>query len=212
MGKMKVILSTVIGGGGVAGVQTVTGDGVDNTSPANPVVSFPDQSEVQTIRPLKTVNNESLEGTGNIDIVAGGAVNSVTGDGVSGTAEDVILTFPNADDVDDSSTTNKFLTQSEKDKIAQNESFIAILQTNKADQSDLDSLASDVSTNASDIDAVESDLSNKANISDLNDKVNSVTTGEPTGSDKVLNIVSLTQAEYDAGTPILTTLYLITDA
>tara|TARA_R110002167_G_scaffold50556_4_gene147241 strand:+ start:507 stop:1199 length:693 start_codon:yes stop_codon:yes gene_type:complete len=37
-------------------------------------------------------------------------------------------------------------------------------------------------------------------------------TGEPTGSDPVLNMVSLTQAEYDAGTPIATTLYIITDA
>jgi hypothetical protein len=151
MGKMKVILSTVIGGGGVAGVQTVTGDGVDNTSPANPVVSFPDQSEIQAIRPLKTVNNESLDGTGNITIEAGGAVNSVTGDGVGGTAEDVVLTFPNADDVDDSSTTNKFLTQEEKDKIAQNESFIALLQTNKADQSDLDDLDTRVTQNETDI-------------------------------------------------------------
>ena len=42
------------------------------------------------------------------------------------------------------------------------------------------------------------------------DKVNSVTTGEPTGSDIVGNIVSLTQAEYDAGTPIATTFYIIT--
>ena len=39
------------------------------------------------------------------------------------------------------------------------------------------------------------------------------TTGdEPAGSDPVLNVVSLTQAEYDAGTPIATTLYNITDA
>ena len=29
------------------------------------------------------------------------------------------------------------------------------------------------------------------------------------GSDQVLNVVSLTQAEYDAGTPLATTLYLI---
>ncbi len=42
--------------------------------------------------------------------------------------------------------------------------------------------------------------------------VSSNTTGEPTGSDVVLNVVSLTQAEYDAGTPISTTFYLITDA
>jgi hypothetical protein len=39
--------------------------------------------------------------------------------------------------------------------------------------------------------------------------VNSSTTGEPTGSDVILNIVSLTQAEYDAGTKIATTFYII---
>ena len=44
------------------------------------------------------------------------------------------------------------------------------------------------------------------------DKVNSVTTGEPTGSYAIGNIVSLTQAEYDAGTKIATTIYNITDA
>jgi len=39
--------------------------------------------------------------------------------------------------------------------------------------------------------------------------VKSNTVGEPTGSDVVLNVVSLTQAEYDAGTKIATTLYII---
>ena len=42
--------------------------------------------------------------------------------------------------------------------------------------------------------------------------INSKTAGEPTGSDVVLNTVSLTQAEYDLGTPIATTFYIITDA
>lgn len=42
--------------------------------------------------------------------------------------------------------------------------------------------------------------------------VRTETVGEPSGSDQVLNIVSLTQAEYDAGTPVATTLYIITDA
>jgi hypothetical protein len=44
-----------------------------------------------------------------------------------------------------------------------------------------------------------------------NDFVKTTTASEPSGSDKVLNMVSLTQAEYDAGTPIATTLYIITD-
>ena len=39
--------------------------------------------------------------------------------------------------------------------------------------------------------------------------INSTTTGELTGSDVITNVVSLTQTEYDAGTPISTTLYII---
>jgi len=42
--------------------------------------------------------------------------------------------------------------------------------------------------------------------------VRTETNGEPTGSDQVFNVVSLTQAEYDAGTPVATTFYIITDA
>jgi len=45
----------------------------------------------------------------------------------------------------------------------------------------------------------------------LNDRVKSVTVSEPNGSDVVANIVSLTQAEYDAGSNISTTFYIITD-
>ena len=44
------------------------------------------------------------------------------------------------------------------------------------------------------------------------DIVLSSTTGEPSGSDSIANIVSLTQAEYDAGLISQTTLYIITDA
>jgi hypothetical protein len=39
--------------------------------------------------------------------------------------------------------------------------------------------------------------------------IDSVLTGEPVGSDRVLNVVSLTQAEYNAGTPVATTFYVI---
>jgi|TARA_R110000744_G_C19095681_1_gene532993 hypothetical protein len=39
--------------------------------------------------------------------------------------------------------------------------------------------------------------------------INTALAGEPTGSDLVLNAVSLTQAEYDAGTPVATTFYII---
>lgn len=40
--------------------------------------------------------------------------------------------------------------------------------------------------------------------------INSIVAGEPAGSDQVINVVSLTQGEYDAGTIIPTTLYIIT--
>ena len=46
----------------------------------------------------------------------------------------------------------------------------------------------------------------------LTKNVGSALVGEPTGSDQVVNMVSLTQAEYDAGTPVATTFYVITDA
>jgi len=39
--------------------------------------------------------------------------------------------------------------------------------------------------------------------------IESATAGEPTGSDVVLNVVSLTQDEYDTGTPVATTFYII---
>jgi hypothetical protein len=42
--------------------------------------------------------------------------------------------------------------------------------------------------------------------------INSDVSGEPSGSDVVSNVVSLTQAEYDSGTKIATTYYIITDA
>ena len=40
--------------------------------------------------------------------------------------------------------------------------------------------------------------------------ISSLTASEPTGSDQVINVVSLTLAEYNAGTPVATTLYIIT--
>jgi hypothetical protein len=39
--------------------------------------------------------------------------------------------------------------------------------------------------------------------------INSTTISEPTGSDLVYNVVSLTQSEYDAGSPVATTFYII---
>jgi len=56
---------------------------------------------------------------------ASGGVQSVTGDGVGGTATDPVISFPNADEVDDSATTNKFATQGELDQIGTNATNIS---------------------------------------------------------------------------------------
>jgi len=150
MAEIRVVIQRpLIGGGG--GVDSVTGDGVGGTS-TNVVMSFPNTSEIQAIRPIKTVNSQSLEGVGNID----------TPDTTYTDAEIKTKYEANAN-------TNVF-TDGDKNK--------------------LNGIATGAEVNT----------------------INSKTTGEPTGSDLVLNVVSLTQAEYDAGTPIATTLYLITDA
>lgn len=77
-----------------------------------------------------------------------------------------------------------------------------------ADGSETIDGAAAVTLNTNDTLRIKSD---DANWNSFN-PVNSTTAGEPTGSDQVLNIVTLTQAEYDAGTPVSGTLYIITDA
>ncbi len=154
---IKVLLGTPALNGS-SGVQSVTGDGVDNTDPSNPSLSFPDGTQVE--------------------LVDGGGV-SVT-QAISDL--DNGLT-PNHSDLNLDDGTNPH-------------------NTTKSDVSlgNVD--------NTSDVNKPIS----TATQTSLDKKVNSVTTGEPTGSDVVLNVVSLTQAEYDAGTPIATTIYNITDA
>ena len=61
--------------------------------------------------------------------LAGGSsfVESVTGDGVDNTDPvNPVLSFPDADEVDDASTTNKFATQAQLDQIATNTSDILL--------------------------------------------------------------------------------------
>jgi len=61
---------------------------------------------------LKTFFFASAGGGG-----GGTGVQSVTGDGVGGTATNPVLSFPNADEVDDASTINKFVTDAQKSKL-----------------------------------------------------------------------------------------------
>ncbi len=87
----------------------------------------------------------------------GGAtgVQSVTGDGVGGTATDPVLSFPNADDVSDTSTTNKFVTDAQKAKLDRignvNSQATATVLTPSIDTIEIEnitSLASDLTINA----------------------------------------------------------------
>ena len=56
---------------------------------------------------------------------------------------------------------------------------------------------------------------NNSKVGVTNEEVNTINTeleAGMTGEDLVLNVISLTTAEHTAGTPVATTLYLITDA
>ena len=140
-------------------------------------------STIESKRPVKSVNGTSVNGAGNI----------IT---------------PNTEYTDSeiktkyeaNSNTNAF-TDSEKTNLG-NQS-----NTNTGDQ-DISGLQPILSEGAF-VDGDKTKLDGIATGAEVN-TINSTTTGEPTGSDKVLNMVSLTQAEYDNGTPISTTFYIIT--
>ena len=134
---------------GSSGVQSVTGDGVNNTDPTNPVLSFPNTSEVSETTDKNYVTDAEKT-------VLGNTSGTNTGDQDLSGLQPVLLEGP----------------------------FV------NGDKNKLDGIETGAEVNT----------------------INSTTTGEPTGSDVVLNTVSLTQAEYNAGTPIATTLYIITDA
>jgi len=85
----------------------------------------------------------------------GTGVQSVTGDGVGGTASDPVLSFPNADDVSDTTTTNKFVTDAQKSKLDRignvNSQATATVLTPAIDTveiEDITALASDLTINA----------------------------------------------------------------
>lgn len=85
----------------------------------------------------------------------GTGVQSVTGDGVGGTATDPVLSFPNADDVSDTTTTNKFVTDAQKSKLNRignvNSQATATVLTPAVDTveiEDITALASDLTINA----------------------------------------------------------------
>lgn len=104
-----------------AGVQSVTGTNVDNTDPLNPIVNILTTSQIQSIRPLKTVGGVTLEGSGDVPIPAQG-VQSVTGDGVDNTdPANPVLSYEDAASIktkyESNPDTNAY-TDAEKTKLA----------------------------------------------------------------------------------------------
>jgi hypothetical protein len=126
------------------------------------------------------------------------------------------------DDTDDitEGTTNKFTTAA---RLAIDISlFETTTQLNARDTANRDRANHTGTQPASTISDFDAEVSNNTSVAANTAKVgvtteeantiDSVTAGEPTGSDQILNVVSLTTAEYTAGTKVATTLYIITDA
>ena len=181
-----------------------------------------------------------------LDNAVGAGVNSVTGQGVSGTVADPIMSFPtpaeigaskSGDNVSDFVNDAGYLTSEtpapvdsvngkvglvvldtgdispviDKNYVTDSESVVIgnTSNTNTGDQ-DLSGLQP-VLLEGPFVNGDKDKLDNIESSAEVN-TINSKVIGEPIGSDVVLNIVSLTQVEYDTGAPIATTLYLITDA
>jgi hypothetical protein len=91
-----------IGGGNA--VESVTGDGVDNTDPLNPILTFPTPSDIGAV---ESVTGDGVDNTDPLNPILTfptpsdiGAVESVTGDGVDNTDPlNPILTFPTPSDI-----------------------------------------------------------------------------------------------------------------
>lgn len=116
--------------------------------------------------------------------------------------------------------TTKILTDTERTAISDNSAKTSYTDAAQVATNKTNADASKVKTDfisvtqAVDLDTIEADTAtNNLKVGVTNEEQNTINTnltGEPTGSDLVLNVVSLTQAEYDAGTPVATTLYIIT--
>lgn len=128
---------TIGGSGGAGGIDAVNGDSgpfvvldaddIDDSTTSNKFVTASQKvkidnlqgvntgdetsSSIQFKRPIKSINNQSLEGVGDVNIEVGGRVDSVIGGLVSGTDTDRVIRTPDADDITDVGTINKFVNQ-----------------------------------------------------------------------------------------------------
>lgn len=117
------------------------------------------------------------------------------------------IVSPDIDDLLISTSNAEFKTKLGAITDAERTKLAAITGTNTGDQ-DLSNLQVKPTEGAF-VDGDKAKLDGIAAGAEVN-TIDSTVTGEPSGSDQVLNVVSLTQAEYDAGTPVATTFYIIT--
>ena len=146
-----------------SGVETVTGQGVDNTDPRNPVLSFPNTGQVAETtnkkyvsdNDLSVINNTSNTNTGDEttnSIQNKRPIKTVNGSSLEGNGN-VLLTGSDIETSISSGTTI--------------DSAILALQTDKANQSEVDSLGSQVSDNRVDLDSHILDTSNPHDVTPL---------------------------------------------
>jgi hypothetical protein len=126
--------------------------------------------------------------------------NKITGDTFTAVEATEIKTVVNGND--DNQITLQGEVDLNTDKVGITPTQASDITTNNAKVGITAQQTSDITTNNSKVGVTDEEQNT----------INSSVSGEPTGSDVVLNVVSLTQAEYDAGTPVATTLYNITDA
>ena len=161
------------------GVETVSGDGVDNTDPENPVLSFPDADEIDdsstsnkfaTASQLSSIASNTQEITLNDDKItalANSKIDSVTGDGVDNTDPlNPSLSFPVPSDIGLGSVDNT----SDADKPISNATLSAL--NDKADDTDLTALDTRVTINEGDIQTLQN---NQVNPNNFVNKVTSTT-------------------------------------
>ena len=198
-GRQNETWTPIVGGG--SGVQSVTGDGVGGTA-TNPVLSFPNPSDIGL---------DNVDNTSDLDKPISNATLSALNDKASDAdlttlGSEVSINTQNIGLIDSRVTTNEGDIQTLQNNQVNPNNFVNKVTSTTQDMTGRLTVQTPVDSNTSDAASVGYVLSK------TNDKVSSNTTGEPTGADVVFNVVSLTQAEYDAGTPIATTFYLITDA
>jgi len=124
------------------GVQSAAGLG---TPPSGKFYEFFDSDNLDS-NGKATLTTRDDAGNDTTYLGAGSSlVESVTGDGVDNTdPSNPVLSFPDADEVDDTSTTNKFATQAQLDQIATNTSDIASKRDTTAQKNSIEDDAGDL--------------------------------------------------------------------